>query len=106
MSEANECLFCQIINKKIPAEIVYEDEATVVFPDINPKARVHFLVVPRTHIASFLDLNDNQFTELTNLAKVVQILIKKEKLESGYQLLFNGGRAQHVPHLHWHLLGD
>ncbi len=100
-----DCLFCRIVNKEIPAKIVYEDRDVVVFPDINPKARVHFLIVPSLHISSFLDLSDKQFVVLTKMAKVIQSLVIKEKLESGYQLLFNGGKHQHVPHLHWHLLG-
>lgn len=100
------CLFCQIIAKKIPAKIVYEDENVMVIPDINPKARVHLLVLPRPHIKSFLDLNDKQILILTKMAEVVQTLIKDQKLEEGYQLIFNGGTHQHVPHLHWHILGD
>ncbi|MDP2671149.1 MAG: HIT domain-containing protein [bacterium] len=101
-----ECLFCQIIRKEIPAKIVYEDENIIVFPDINPKARVHLLIVPREHINSVLDLTDKQNMTLTKMLKVVQELIRGQKIEGGYQLLFNGGKHQHVPHLHWHLLGD
>lgn len=100
------CLFCDIINKKIPAEIVHQDKDVVVFPDVNPKARVHLLIVPVQHINSFLDIPSSQFLTLTNLAKVVQSLIKEQKLEGSYQLIFNGGKHQHIPHLHWHLLGD
>ena len=101
-----ECLYCNIVNKKIPASFVYQDSEIVVFPDINPKSRVHLLVVPTLHIKSFLDIEDKQFVVLTKLAKVIQSLVKSKKLENGYQLLFNGGHYQHVPHLHWHLLGD
>lgn len=101
-----DCLFCRIINKELSAEIVYEDSGVVVIPDINPKARVHLLVLPRPHINSFLDLSDNQMSELTKLAKVVQTIVRDQKLEGGYQLIFNGGSHQHVPHLHWHILGD
>lgn len=100
------CLFCKIINKEIPAKIVYQDEDVLVIPDINPKAKVHLLVLPLVHVNSFLDLNDKQMLLLTKMSKVVQSLIKDKKLESSYQLLFNGGKHQHVPHLHWHLLGD
>lgn len=99
-------MFCQIIRKEIPAKIVYEDENIIVFPDINPKARVHLLIVPREHINSVLDLTDKQNMTLTKMLKVVQELIRGQKIEGGYQLLFNGGKHQHVPHLHWHLLGD
>lgn len=100
------CLFCDIVNKKIPVNFVYQDNDVAVFPDLNPKNRVHLLVVPTEHINSFLDIPDRQFLTLTNLAKVVQSLIRQQKLEGGYQLIFNGGKHQHVPHLHWHLLAD
>jgi histidine triad (HIT) family protein len=86
--------------------MVYEDGDVVVFPDINPKAAVHLLVVPVPHIESFLSLSDRQIDSLTKMTKVVQRLIRDEKLERSYQLIFNGGKKQHVPHLHWHLLGD
>lgn len=104
--EKESCLFCKIINKELSAEIVYEDENILVIPDINPKARVHLLVLPRPHINSFLDLTSNQFLLLTKMAEVVQTIVRDQKLEGGYQLLFNGGKHQHVPHLHWHILGD
>jgi histidine triad (HIT) family protein len=101
-----DCLFCGIISKKIPANIIYEDSSAIVIPDINPKARVHLLVLPRTHVKSFLDLSSEQMFELTKLAEVVQRIVWEQKLQGGYQLLFNGGKHQHVPHLHWHILGD
>ena len=101
-----DCLFCDIINKKILAEIVYEDDDVVVFPDINPKAQVHLLIVPVPHIESFLDLGNRQLPSLTKMVKVVQRVIRDKKVENGYQLIFNGGRHQHIPHMHWHLLGD
>lgn len=101
-----DCLFCKIIAKEIPAKVVFEDENVVVVPDINPKSRVHLLVLPRPHINSFLDLTSNQLLLLTKMAEVVQTIVRGQKLEAGYQLIFNGGKHQHVPHLHWHILGD
>ena len=101
-----DCLFCKIIKKEIPAKIIYEDSALVVFPDANPKKRVHFLIVPVPHIKSFLDLSGNQSKLLTRMVEVIQSKIVENNLKGGYQLLFNGGIYQHVPHLHWHLLGD
>ena len=102
----SDCLFCKIINKEIPTDFVYEDQNVVVFSDIKPKARAHLLVVPREHINTYLDLGDNHFLLLTKMVKVVQRIIEDQKLQGGYQLIFNGGKYQHVPHLHWHLLGD
>lgn len=101
-----KCLFCKIINKEIPAKIIYDDEFVTVIPDINPKNRIHFLILTSVHIKSFLDMQDKHFTMLTKMVKVVQRIIRDQKIEGGYQLLFNGGRYQHVPHLHWHLLAD
>jgi len=101
-----ECLFCKIVKKEVPVEFVYEDSDVVVFRDINPKARVHLLIVPAPHIESFLAIDSKQLSSLTKMTKVVQRLIEGQKLEESYQLIFNGGRRQHVPHLHWHLLGD
>lgn len=103
---ANDCLFCEIVNKKKKTEIIYEDENIVVFPDINPKNRVHLLIVPHEHIKSFLDLSSSTILILTNMTKVIQRIIEDQKLQGGYQVIFNGGHYQHIPHLHWHLLGD
>lgn len=103
---ASDCLFCEIVNKKKKTEIIFEDEKIVVFPDINPKNRVHLLIVPREHIKSFLDLSNSNILILTNMIKVIQRIIEDQKLQCGYQVIFNGGQYQHIPHLHWHLLGD
>ena len=103
---ASKCLFCDIIDKKIPTKFVYEDSDLVVFRDINPRSRVHLLIAPREHIKSFLDLSDKNNLVLTKMIKVIQRIIRDKKLEGGYQVIFNGGKYQHIPHLHWHLLGD
>ncbi len=99
-------MFCDIVSKKVPADFVYQDSDVVVFPDIRPAAKVHLLVVPLVHVNSFLDLDDKQLLLLTKLAKVIQSLVRDKNLENSYQLVFNGGKKQHVPHLHWHLLAD
>ena len=101
-----ECTFCKIINKEIPTEFVYEDEDISVFADINPKADVHLLVVPRDHIKSLLDVQDNQYQVLTKMIKVVQRLVKDKKLERSFRVLINGGTHQIVDHLHFHLLSE
>lgn len=101
-----DCIFCRIIEGKIATDFVYEDRDLVVFADINPKSRIHLLVVPRQHIRTFLDLSSKNISVLTKMVKVVQRIIREQKVESGYQIVFNGGRYQHIPHMHWHLLGD
>ena len=100
------CTFCKIISQEIPTQFVHKDEDFFVFKDIYPKAPVHLLIVPREHIKSFLDLSDNHFSILTKMIKVIQALVKEQKLEGGYRIMINGGRHQEVEHLHLHLLAD
>lgn len=104
-----ECVFCNIIQGKIPAQFVYQDDEVVVFHDIHPKARVHVLIVPIAHIASV-----NEITE-KNRSSVGRMFVAASRVaeelgvkESGYKLLVNVGEGagQVVPHLHMHLLGD
>jgi len=101
-----ECIFCKIINKETPSEIVYEDEKTIAFKDINPKAPVHILIIPKKHIASIIDLKEEDkdlIGEIIFRAKKVA----EEKGLKGYKLIFNVGRegGQIIDHLHLHLLG-
>jgi histidine triad (HIT) family protein len=102
----DNCTFCKIIEGKIPAKIVYEDSDLVVFPDIQPKEKVHLLIVPREHIENFLDLQEDNIKLLTKIIKVIQQLVKDKKLESSYRVVVNGGVHQEIPHLHFHLLAD
>nr|QBM01662.1 purine nucleoside phosphoramidase [uncultured archaeon] len=102
----NGCLFCKIIKGEIPTKFVYQDREIVVFADIKPKARVHLLVVPTLHIKSFLDLSVKNFSLLTKMVKVIQRLIREQKIGGSYHLVINGGARLEVSHLHWHLLGD
>ncbi len=100
-------IFCQIINKEVPADFVYEDNDFVVFRDINPKAPIHLLVVSRRHIASVNDLKNNDKDLIGQMILVAKKVALDQKLNSGYKLVFNVGRGggQIVPHLHLHLLG-
>jgi len=98
-------LFTKIINREIPAEIVYEDEHCVAFKDINPQAPVHLLIVPRaeiTGIATVPDSGDHQF--LLNAARKIAEMLH---LNGGYRVVINQGldAGQTVDHLHAHLLG-
>lgn len=103
-----ECIFCQIANKEKSGEIVYEDEKFVAFKDINPKARVHLLIVPRKHIESIdhVEIQDKEL--MGELLLTAQKIARDQKLD-GYKLQFNVGRkgGQLIDHLHLHLLsGD
>ncbi len=100
------CIFCRIVAREIPADIVYEDESIIAFKDINPLAPVHVLVVPRQHLDS-LDALSGASRELA--AELLLAAIKvAEKLgvAGAYKLITNCGAAagQVVPHLHFHLL--
>ena len=101
-----DCLFCKIIKKEIPSNIVYETNSLVVFPDINPSADMHLLIVPKDHIGGISDIEKSHGDLLSEVYEVVNKLVKENNLTNNlYRVVVNGGKAQHVPHLHFHLLG-
>jgi len=102
-----DCIFCQIIAGILPADIVYQDEKVVVFPDINPVAPTHLLIIPRKHIPSLAHLPDVEIPLIGHMVKVANQLAREGGVaESGYRLVINSGEqgGQLVPHLHMHLL--
>lgn len=101
-----DCLFCKILNKEVDSEIVYEDDLCVAFKDINPKSRVHLLVVPRKHIPTIADLEEGDEKLMGHLIGVAKKLAEENEC-NGYQLLFNVGRevGQIIFHVHLHLMG-
>lgn len=99
------CVFCKIIKKEIPAKIEQETNKVIAFPSNAPVAEHHLLIIPRKHISSFTDLEENHKDIFMEMAKVAQKLISKKKITGGYKLIFNGGKYQSVRHIHWHLLG-
>ena len=102
---ARDCAFCRIAAKQQPTELLYESADVVAFNDNNPSAPVHILIVPRKHIPTFLDLAPEHAAILMRMTQVAQQLIRQRGLQcSSYRMIFNGGAAQHVPHLHWHLI--
>ncbi len=105
----DDCLFCKIINKEIPSEIIYEDDDIIAFSDINPKAKTHILIVPKKHIDTIKDLKEDEADEVL-VGKMVLIArnIAKEKNLDGYQLLFNVGESagQIIFHIHLHLMSN
>ncbi len=102
------CLFCKIIQKKIPSPIVYEDDRALAFADISPQAPTHLLIIPKRHIARLADLQSGDEGLMAHLLIVVQKLAKeKGLLESGFRTVINSGEdaGQSVFHLHVHLMG-
>ena len=105
---ANDCIFCKIINKEIPSDFVDEDEDLVVFKDIQPKAKFHFLIVPKKHIESVNELGDEDTALVGKMIHRAKIIAKEQGFaDRGYKLIFNCGEdgGQVVLHLHLHLLG-
>ena len=103
-----DCIFCKIANGEIKSNIVYQDETAVAFPDINPKAPVHLLIIPRKHIERVADLAEEEEKLMGHLVSIANTLAQQQGiLESGYRLVINCGPqgGQLVPHLHIHLLG-
>ena len=105
-----DCIFCKIINKEVPAEIVYEDDLVIAFPDVHPIAPVHILFVPRSHIESINELTDDKNGEMIagRLIIAAKKVAKQLGIDSkGYKLLFRTGPhgGQEVPHIHLHLIG-
>jgi len=101
-----DCLFCRIVRGEIPAKLVHESDDCVAFRDIDPKAPVHVLVVPREHVSSLNDVKDP--TVVGRLALVAAEIAKREGIaDGGYRTVINtnGDAGQTVFHLHLHLLG-
>lgn len=105
---ASDCIFCKILNKEMPADILYEDDKLMIFRDINPAAPVHLLIVPRKHIRSINNLAEDDRPILADLIFAAQKMAVEQGIDaSGYKLLFNveKGGGQMIFHLHLHLLG-
>jgi histidine triad (HIT) family protein len=102
-----ETLFQKIADKKVPADIVYEDDQCLAFHDIDPKAPVHVLVVPREPIPSIDDVREDHEPLVGHLVCVARRIASEMGLSSGYRLVFNCGpeAGQSVDHIHLHLLG-
>ncbi|MBW6431788.1 histidine triad nucleotide-binding protein [Patescibacteria group bacterium] len=101
-----DCIFCKIIAGDIPGQVVHETDQVLVLKDINPKAPVHDLIIPKEHITNLNELDDKEMA--AELLTVVKDVAKKEGIdEGGYRLIVNTGKngGQLVPHLHFHLLG-
>ena len=101
------CIFCKIRDKQIPSSQVYSDEQVIVFKDINPKAPVHLLIVPREHVASLNELEQQHADLIAHIILLLPKLAKEQGLDEGFRTVINtgAGGGQIVFHLHIHLLG-
>lgn len=102
------CIFCKIVEKEIPANIVYEDENVLAFHDIQPKAPIHILLIPKIHIENILNMPLNNATLAATVLSGIQKVATAFNLEeSGFRVVTNTGDdgGQTVGHLHFHILG-
>ena len=105
------CLFCKIIDGKIPSRKVHEDDEMIAFHDIRPKAPIHFLIVPKLHVASMAQVGPEHAALLGRMMLLAPKLAQQEGCnpypEGGFRLVVNTGAegGQEVPHLHLHVLG-
>lgn len=104
---SSDCIFCKIASGTIPASRVYEDELCIGFPDINPQAPTHLLIIPKQHIASTEKALAEDTALMGHLMAAAAEIARKEKLDGGYRIVVNTGDdgGQTVHHLHLHLLG-
>ena len=102
-----DCTFCQIIERRKPAEIIYEDGDVLVFKDIHPSAPVHMLIVPRIHVETLNSLDEGSAGIVSKMVLTAKNIAELYKIQSGYRLVINCGReaGQVIFHLHMHLMG-
>ena len=103
-----DCLFCKIAAGEIPSTKVYEDDLVYAFRDIEPQAPVHILIIPKKHISSVNEINDENCAIVGHIFKVAAEIAKNEGIaEDGYRIVTNIGEngGQTVKHLHYHMLG-
>ncbi len=101
------CIFCGIIDKKIKADIVYENEDVLAFKDINPKAPIHLIFIPKKHIESAISVNETNAQYISQIWLAINLVSKELGFhEEGFRIIVNCGEngGQEVPHLHFHVL--
>ena len=102
-----DCIFCAIIKGDIPSSKVWEDEYTYAFLDINPQAPVHCLIVPKKHVGSADEINEESSEIIAHIFAAIPKIAKQLGLTNGYRVITNVGEdgCQSVKHIHFHLLG-
>lgn len=108
MSSEDACLFCKIIRREIPGQIVFENEHTLAFRDLRPVAPTHVLVIPKTHVAGVAEAKDEECEVLGRVLLAARTVAAQLGVdETGYRLVMNNGAdaGRSVEHLHCHVLG-
>lgn len=97
----SDCIFCKVIAGELPSKPVYQDEDVIVIPDIHPQAAVHLLVMPKKHVAEFMEADDEL---LRKMIRTIKKVIRDHHIAC-YRLVSNGKGAAIIDHLHVHILG-
>ena len=107
MSHDPSCLFCKIVDGKIPSRKLYEDDEMIAFHDIAPWAPVHFLVAPKRHIVSMAEVAEADAPLLGRMMALIPRLMRDSGVTNGFRIIANAGQdgMQEVPHLHLHAIG-
>lgn len=104
----SNCLFCKIISKEIKSSVIYEDEKVMAFLDINPKAPTHILIIPKKHISTILEMEEEDKELIGHIYWVGNKLAKEQSVDQeGFRVVLNCNKnaGQEVFHIHFHLLG-
>ena len=103
----SNCIFCKIVNKEIPSDIIYEDDTILAFKDLSPQAPVHILFIPKNHIENIDSLTESDNELIGHIFSTIGLLSNELGLEEGYRVVVNNGSrgGQTVGHLHFHVLG-
>ena len=103
----SDCIFCKIVAGDIPCKKVYEDDDVLAFHDIHPVAPVHFMIIPKTHVASLADCDAGHQAILGKILLLAPKLAREQGLSDGFRTIINTGRGggQEVFHLHVHVIG-
>ena len=106
MTDPN-CIFCKIVRGDIPSRKVFEDDQVLAFHDIEPVAPVHFMLIPRKHIASMYDLTDDDAAAMGRIMTLAGRLAREQGAQDGFRTIINTGRVgrQEVQHIHVHVIG-
>jgi len=102
-----DCLFCRIVKGEIPSRKIYEDDDIYAFHDIHPLAPVHFMIIPREHVATLYDAGMAQHRALGKMLAMAGELARREGANDGFRTIINTGRVgnQEVYHVHMHIIG-
>lgn len=106
-AEEADCVFCKIIQGEIDTALVHSDDEVIAINDINPKAPIHILIIPKKHITSVAEMSREDIYQFGHMLWVAKVLADENRLSRGYKLVMNVGAegGQSVPHVHLHLLG-